>query len=311
MNNKIIFLGTPKFAATILENLIANGYKPIAVITEPDRTSGRGKKIVISPVKQMALDNEIPVFQPEKISTINSQLLTLDADLGIVAAYGQIIPKEILDIPKLGFINVHPSLLPKYRGPSPIHATILNQDTETGVSIIKLDEKMDHGPILAKQEFSIFNFSRHGGTPPRRWQFSNNSEKIEANYKNLSGYLSKIGAELLIKILPDYLKGGIQTIPQDDSRATYTRLIKKEDALISWDDKPENIVAKIKAFCEWPKAYTIIENIRFIINDAHMENGLLVIDRIQPESKNVMDFKDFAKGYSKILTKFPGYVKIK
>ncbi|MFH1401348.1 MAG: methionyl-tRNA formyltransferase, partial [Parcubacteria group bacterium] len=146
---KIVFMGTPEFGGIILEKLVKNDFRPVLVITETDKPAGRKKIVTPPPVKILANEYKIPVLQPEKILNLKSEILNLNPDLIIVAAYGQILTKEILEIPKFGCLNVHPSLLPEYRGPSPIQYAILNGDPETGVSIILLDEKIDHGEIVA------------------------------------------------------------------------------------------------------------------------------------------------------------------
>jgi len=154
---KTVFLGTPSFGGIILKKLLESGCKPVLVVTEPDKPVGRKQTLTPPPVKLIAQKYNIPIAQPEKIVNCKLKIENLKPDLGIVAAFGQIIPNNILTIPKYGFLNVHPSLLPKYRGPSPIQNAILNGDKETGVSIILLDEKMDHGPILAQRELEIQN----------------------------------------------------------------------------------------------------------------------------------------------------------
>ncbi len=211
-----IFFGTPEFAAIILEKLIEAGFIPQAVVCNPDKPIGRKKVITPPPTKILAERYNIPLFQPEILANSKFQIPNSKFDFFIVAAYSQIIPKEILEIPRLGAIGVHPSFLPKYRGPSPIQAAILNGDEETGVSLFLVDEKVDHGPILAQREleFSIFNF-----------QFSILSQK-----------LAELGADLLIETLPKFLAGKIKPALQDDSRATYTKKFETKDAYIEPKD---------------------------------------------------------------------------
>ena len=232
---KIIFVGTPDFGAVILEGIIKAGYKPVLAITALDKPVGRKKILTPPPVKLAAQKYNISIEQPERIenhspytyglgpapvhggggcklsrltgSRLAGKIKNLNPDLGIVASYGEIIPKDILDIPKYGFLNVHPSLLPKYRGPSPIQYAILNGDKETGVTIMLMDEKIDHGPILAQREleFSIYNF-----------QFS-----------KLHDELAQLGANLLVETIPKWIKGEIKAIPQDETRATYKNTEKR------------------------------------------------------------------------------------
>ncbi len=211
---KIIFIGTPEFGAIVLDGLVNNGYGPILVATAPDKPVGRKAVLTPPPVKLLAEKYKIPALQPEKIENCKLKIENLKPDLGITAAYGKIIPKDILDIPKSGFINIHPSLLPKYRGPSPIQTAILNGDKETGVSIILMDEKMDSGPIVAMSNVKC--------------QMSN------VTHKELEKKLANLGTELLLKTIPRWLKGEIKPIPQDESKATYTKIFKKDDGKIDW-----------------------------------------------------------------------------
>jgi methionyl-tRNA formyltransferase len=238
----IVFWGTPEFAAIILDILIKNNYLPVAVVTAPDKPVGRKKILTPPPVKVLAQKHNLFILQPEKLKenfNFKSEILNLKPDLFIVAAYGLILPKEILDIPKYGSLNIHPSLLPKYRGASPIQATILNGDKITGVTIILMDEKMDHGPILARRKLEIQN------------------SKI--TYPELTEKLAKLGAELLIETLPKWIKGGIKPISQDDSKATYTKIIKKEDGKINWQKSAEEIERMIRAYSPWPGTYTYLK----------------------------------------------------
>ncbi|MCX7778787.1 MAG: methionyl-tRNA formyltransferase [Patescibacteria group bacterium] len=238
-NLRIIFLGTPEFSAIILEKMIKTGFKPITVVTAPDKPVGRKQTLTPSPLKVMAEKYKIPVLQPTKIIDSKFYILNSKPDLIVLAAYGQIIPKEILEIPKYGCLNIHPSLLPKYRGASPIQTTILNGDQESGVTIILMDEKMDHGPIIAKT----------------RYQISNN--KITT--PELTKTLAELGGNLLIETLPQWIKGEINPLPQDHSQATYTRVIKKEDGKIDWRKSAEEIERMIRAYNPWPGTYTYLK----------------------------------------------------
>jgi len=247
---KIIFMGTPEFGAIILENLIKADFKPysgrwpvgpfrpILVVTEPDKPVGRKQMLTPPPVKLVAQKYKIAISQPEKISNLKSEILSLKSDLIIVAAYGQIIPKDILDIPKYGSLNLHPSLLPKYRGPSPIQYTILNGDKETGVTIILMDEKIDHGPILAQRELV-------------------NYELGIMNYEKLNNELAKLGVELLIETIPKWVAGEIKPLLQDDSKAIYTKTLKRDNGRIDWKKSAEEIERQIRAFDPWPGSYCL------------------------------------------------------
>jgi methionyl-tRNA formyltransferase len=292
-NYKIIYIGTPLFSVPILESLITNNYKPVVVITEPDRSKGRKKILTPPPIKLVAQKNKILVLQPNKIIDYKSQITSLKPDLIIVAAYGQIIPQEILDIPKLGALNIHPSLLPLYRGASPIQNTILNNEVNTGTTIIKMDAKMDHGDIITHS-----NLSAQGE------QISN------VTYPELAEKLSNLSAKLLIDILPKYFAGKIRPLPQDHSKATFTKLLKKEDGLLADNEKPEIVERKIRAYYPWPGTYFLIDGTRFIVKKAYLEQDLVVIEQIQPEGKKIMSFKDFSLGYKDLLTKLPKWVKI-
>jgi len=279
---KIIFLGTPEFGAIILRGLIKNGYKPFLVITAPDKPVGRKQVLTPPPVKKIAEKYNITVTQPEKIKEAVTEIENLNPDLIICAAYGQIIPKEILEIPKYGCLNVHPSLLPKHRGASPIQTAILNGDKETGVTIILMNEKMDHGPILSSREleFSIFNF-----------QFS-----------KLHNKLAELGVKLLLETIPKWINDEIKPKAQDESKATYTKILKKEDGKIDWSKSAEEIERQIRAFYPWPGTFTFIKHKGKILRVKILEASIskeekLIIKKLQPEGKKVMTFEEFKKGY--------------
>src|SRR4030042_1933140 len=283
-NNKIriIFIGTPEFGAIILEELVKNNYQPVLVITHPDKPVGRKQVLTPPPVKLAAQKYKIPIEQPERIKNYESGIRNLKPDLVICAAYGQIISGEILKIPRYGCLNVHPSLLPKYRGPSPIQTTILNGDEKTGVTIMLMDEKMDHGPILAKRELEIPN------------------PKI--TYQELHDKVAEIGAKLLIKTIPDWINGKIKPQAQDEKKAAYTKIIKKEDGNIDWKKPAQEIERQIRAFNSWPGAFTFIQKkgkkIRIKICQAELsKDNKLIIKKLQPEGKKPMSFEEFKKGY--------------
>jgi len=233
---KIVFLGTPEFGAIILERLIKAGYKPVLVITAPDKPVGRKQVLTPSLVKVIAEKYKIPVLQPQAILNLKSEILNLKPDLIVLVAYGQILPKEILDITQYGCLNIHPSLLPKYRGPSPIQYTILNGDKETGITIILMDEKMDHGKIISNIKYQI-------------------SKRI--TYPELLKELAELGAKLLIEIIPKWIKGEIKPKPQDESKATFTKILNKEDVKIDWRKSALKIERQIRAFEIWPGTWTV------------------------------------------------------
>ena len=279
---KIIFIGTPEFGATVLEELIKGGFPPILVITETDKPSGRKQAITPPPVKITAQKYDIPVLQPKNIKNLDLEIKNLKPDLGILAAYGQILPKNILEIPKFGFLNVHPSLLPKYRGATPVQSAILNGDKETGLSIMAMNEKMDEGHILAQKELQITS---------------------SATFKELEEGLAKLGGKLLIETIPKWLAGEIQPTPQDQDKATYTKILTKKDGLIDLGEPAEIIERKIRAFTPWPGAYTFINGKRIIITGAELnESNALKIKRVRPEGKDEMDFKDYTKSNPESLS---------
>jgi len=269
---KFAFFGTGDFAVKILEILMQNNFVPEIVVTAPDKPKGRKMELTPPPVKVLANKNKIK-------ATADYSLLTTDYSLFIVADYGKIIPKEILKIPKYGALNIHPSLLPKFRGPSPIQSFILSGEKQTGVTIILMDEKMDHGPIVAQRqfEFSIFNF-----------QFS--------KYKELEKKLAELGGELLVKTIPDWIEGKIKPQEQEHSQATYTKKITKEDGLVDLNENPEIIYKKFLALAPWPSIYFFANNKRIIVTDAEIKNGRFEIKRVKPEGKNEMNFEDFLRG---------------
>jgi len=237
---KIIFAGTPDFAVPPLKALIDSPHEVVAVYTQPDRPAGRGRKLTPSPVKACALENAIPVYQPEKLKQIEDQqpLIELKADLMVVVAYGIILPKVILDAPRLGCINIHASLLPRWRGAAPIQRAILSGDSETGITIMQMDEGLDTGDMLLKKVCPI-----------------------EANDtgSSLHGRLSGMGAEALMEALPGIIDGSLQPEKQDDSLANYAEKLQKSEALIDWSKPATAIQAQVNAFNAWPVAQTPID----------------------------------------------------
>jgi len=269
----VIFFGTSEFAVPTLKKLIAESYKIDAVVTQPDIKE-------ISPIKQIALAHRIPVVQPKKLSL--NDLKTYQADLGILVAYGQIINSEILNSFKLGIINLHPSLLPKYRGPSPMQYALLKHEQITGVSLIKLDKDLDSGPILAQKEINIDN---------------------DDNYLSLSKKLSTVGANLIINTLPRYINQQIQLTAQDNSQATFSKIINRNDGEVGLADiknSPQKIITKLKAYTPWPGVYFTHQNKRFKIIKASLSNNQLRIELIQPAGKKSQSFHDFKNGYPDI-----------
>lgn len=272
-NKKInfIFWGTPDVASETLEILKANGYWPSLVITSPDAKRDRGMQLQQSPVALFAEQNNIPCLKPEKLDEeFFNKLKAISYKLSIVVAYGKIIPEEIINMPKFGSINIHYSLLPKYRGASPVESAILNGDTETGISIQKMEYKMDTGPIIAQEKVEIGNEEKAGDLRKR---------------------LIKIGGELLVKILPDFIDGKIKLTPQDGSLASVCKKIKKEDGLIDLNDDPKKNYNKFRAYVTWPRTFFFKNGKRIIITDAVLENGEFKILKVIPEGGKEMGYE--------------------
>jgi len=283
---KAIFIGTGTLGAKTLE-LLTNDlqYKIELVVTgEGKEVVSRNKKGKKNIILEIARKNKLPVLITKNIKNaeIIEKIKKTKSEIGIMADFGQIIPKEILNIPKHGIINIHPSLLPKHRGPAPITQTILDGDRFAGVSLILTSEKMDAGDIITQVSAEL-----------------SGSETASI----LKDYLSRIGASLLLNSIPYYLAGDLKPTPQKEEKATYTSIIKPEDGYV--DDKTEAKVVerKIRAFDQWPKVYTKIDGRRIQILAAHFdEEGKLVIDRVKPEGKNEMNYADFQNGYKAELT---------
>jgi len=234
-------MGTPDFAVNILQVLIDSEYSVVGVVTQPDRLVGRKKVLTPPPVKKLALENNISVFQPERIKNNYKQVIDWHPDIIITCAYGQIIPKELLELPEYKAINVHASLLPKYRGGAPIHRAIIDGEKETGISIMYMDEKMDEGNIISQEKIEI---------------------KKDYNVGTLHDKLSLIGAKLLMETLPSIFSNTNKSIKQDNAKATYAYNIKPEDEKIIWDKNSEQIYNQIRGLNPWPGAYTLLDNKR-------------------------------------------------
>lgn len=281
MIHRILFMGTPLYATRYLEELIATDFKPIAVITQPDRPAGRKQIIEPTPVKLVALKHNLPVHQPEDIRDPQwtKKIHELTPELIIVVAFGQIIPQSILNIPPKGCINVHPSLLPRHRGATPWQETILQGDARTGVTIMLMDEKMDHGPILAQEELDM---------DPNETTAS------------LEDKTAQIGIPLLMQTLKKWFEGTITPVAQNHSQATYTRLLKKESGKIDWSKNAVEIDCMIRALNPWPGTWTEWHGKRVKILKAHLnEQNALIIDELQPEGKKVMGREAFINGYAR------------
>ena len=272
---KIAFFGTPEFAVQVLEELKKAGILPRLVVAAPDKPKGRKMVLTPPPAKIWAKENGVPVEQPERVSEIAEQLEEKGFNLFAVAAYGKIIPKKILDIPEHGTLNVHPSLLPRLRGASPVQSAILRGE-DAGVTIMLMDEKMDHGPILAAEKLKV---------------------KSEGFYREeLEEKLAETGGRLLAKVIPEWTAGKIEPKEQEHGKATYCEKIAKKDGLISPEDSPQTILRKVRAFTPWPGAYFIANGKRIIVTAAEIEKGKLAIKRVKPEGKKEMPLEDYLKG---------------
>lgn len=251
--SRIIFMGTPDFSTKVLEMLIAKE-DVIAVVTQPDRPVGRKRVMTPPPVKEVALQNGIEVYQPEKISQSEDlqTLIDLKPDLIVTAAFGQILPKALLDAPRLGAINVHASLLPKYRGGAPIHQAIIDGEKETGVTIMYMAPKLDAGDIISQQAIDI-----------------------EANddVGSMHDKLSFLGAGLLAKTLPDIINGTNERIEQNEEEATFASNISREDERIDWSKSAQDIYNHIRGLSPWPVAYTKLDDKNMKLYQAHIVEG--------------------------------------
>jgi methionyl-tRNA formyltransferase len=237
---RLVFMGTPAFAVPTLKALLSSHHIVAAVFTQPDKPSGRGEKLSAPPVKQLAVEQDVSVLQPDKLKAPEWQPIFagLNADAYVVVAYGKILPQWLLDTPRLGAYNVHASLLPKYRGAAPIHWAIANGETRTGITTMKLDAGMDTGDLLLQQEISI---------------------EPEDTSASIHDRLCEIGAEMMLKTLEELEKGTAKTIPQDPALATYAPMLKKSDGLLDWSQSAVSIHNRIRAFNPWPGTYTQLE----------------------------------------------------
>ncbi len=273
---KFVYFGTPSFSTLVLEALVGAEYLPAAVVTTPDKPAGRGLEVSESPVKKWAVAHGIPVLQFETFDdTALEALRAVGADLYIVAAYGKILPATALSIPPRGALNVHPSLLPRYRGTSPIESQILEDEKNIGVSIILMDEKMDHGPVLAQEEIAV-------DWPIGRWA--------------LTTLLWERGGKLLAEVLPHYLAGEIVAVVQDEAQATYTKKMQKEDGEIVPGTEDRKNYLKYLAYESWPGVYFFKDDKRVKITKASFANDQFIIERVVPEGKREMSYEDFVRG---------------
>ena len=298
---RVVFMGTPTFSVPVLEKLIEN-YNVIAVVTQPDKAIGRGGKIGITPIKQVASNHNILVIQPKRIKEDYEEIIALNPDIIITCAYGQIIPKELLDYPRFGCINVHASLLPKLRGGAPIQRAIMNGYKKTGITIMYMAEKMDSGDIIDSREVEI---------------------KDTDNYKMLHDRLSVLGSELLIETLSKILRNDISTIQQNEEEVTYGFNITKEDEKINFSNSKVNIYNQIRGLDGFTGAYCFIDDKRLKVWESEISenyfpdlvdgeitnvyksgigvkvsDGEIILKTVQPEGKNKMPALAYTNGKS-------------
>ncbi len=315
MRERIVFMGTASFSLAVLKMLIEEGYNIVGVVTQPDRYVGRKKVLTMPDVKVEALKYDIPVIQPARIKEDYQAVADLKPDLIITAAYGQIVPQAVLNIPRLGCINVHASLLPLYRGGAPVHQAIIDGQEKTGVTIMYMVKKMDAGDMIAQKETPILE---------------------EDTVGILYDRLSDLGAKLLKETLPDILKGTNQRIPQDENLVTYAPTLSREDERLDWNMSARQVYNKVRGTNPWPGSYTTYQGKTVKIwagqvhqcenamkHHAHQDNGTIVkifkdaigvkvndgvylITELQLEGKKRMSVKDYLNGHCifEVDTKF-------
>lgn len=279
-NIHLAFFGTSEFSLVVLKELQKNGAIPELIVTTPDKPQGRKMILTPTPTKIWAEENSIECIEPENLNDQAFLNKIKNYDLFIVASYGKIIPNAVIDLPKYKVLNIHPSLLPKYRGPSPLQQQILNDEKEIGVSIMLIDEQVDHGPVLAQKKVEIAD-----------WPIG---------FTAFQEIMAKEGSKLLIEILPDWINGKITAKIQDDRMASFTSKIEKANGFIDLSADSYKNYLKILAFQEWPKTYFEVEKngtkIRVIITKAIWKDNALEILTVIPEGKKEMSYKDFLRG---------------
>jgi methionyl-tRNA formyltransferase len=300
---KIIFMGTPAFSVPVLEALVGNGYDVLAVVTQPDRAVGRKKEIKMTPVKEAALRLCLPVYQPEKISASDdmAELMTLGADLIVTAAFGQFLPEKLLQSVDHA-VNVHASLLPKYRGGAPVHYAIIKGDAEAGVTIMEMVKKMDAGDMIAQKAIPITDADNVG---------------------TMFEKLSLVGRDLLLETLPEYLAGNLKPVPQDETQVTFSPNIPPEAERIDWHMTARDLFNQVRGMFPWPVAHTTWQGARFKLHEVALAEGqgipgqviaktkksLIVATKegaislitVQPAGKPKMAIQDFLNGLGKSI----------
>jgi methionyl-tRNA formyltransferase len=298
---RVAFFGTPGFAVPSLERLLASSHTIAGVVTQPDRPRGRGQRVTPSPIKALAASAGLTVLQPARLSpeAFEAEFRALDADLGVVAAYGKILPDWLLGAPRLGLINVHASLLPRYRGASPIHHAVMAGDPVTGATIMRIVKELDSGPILAQAEVPI------------------GPDDTAVDIERL---VASRGAELLLEIVDRLAAGAVPETAQDEARATYAPKLTKADGVIDWSRSADQIHNQIRGLTPWPHAYTFLDDVRYILHGSHVgalppegappgtivaasghegllvacgDGGVLDVLALQLEGKRVMSAREF------------------
>ncbi len=308
-NERIVFMGTPEIAATVLEALINNNYNVVGVIAQPDKPVGRKKILQPVPTKEIAIKYNIPCFQPIKIKQDYEFLKELKPDVIITLAYGQIVPQGVLDIPNKKCINLHGSLLPKYRGAAPIQYALKNGDTETGVTLMEMIDKMDAGQMFASKKINIDQ---------------------NDNSTTLFKKVGECARDLILEVLPDYLAGKLKGIPQDESLVSFCPTIKPEEEHIPYNLKTSEFVNYVRSLSETPGAFLMLDDLKFKIYEAQVLNnkpnlikkegyeiiqadkqGLIIscldgdvkLLKVQKQGKNIMDYKSFINGERNLINK--------
>lgn len=294
---KVVFMGSPDFALPTLKAL-SEEYRVVGVVTQPDRASGRGREFKAPPVKSLARELSIPVMQPEKLRLPEAmeQLRAWAPELIVVAAFGQILRKDVLELPRYGCINVHASLLPRWRGAAPINAAILHGDDKTGVTIMQMDVGLDTGPMLSQQSIPLTREETAGSVFDR---------------------LSTLGADLLLETLPDYLSGKLTPLPQPEEGVTYAPMLKKEDGQLDFTHAVHELERRVRAFNPWPGAFMDFNGAPLKVHRARVEagevpvghrliyenqpaigvrGGILILEEVQPAGKKSMSGKSFLAG---------------
>lgn len=302
MKKRVCFMGTPQFAVAILDALVQSDVDVVAVVSQPDKRVGRKQILQATPVKERALSYNIPVLQPIKIKDSLEELKELNLDLIVTCAYGQFIPESILNTPRYGSVNIHASLLPKYRGGAPIHKAIINGETESGITIMRMVKKMDAGDIIFQESCPIYE---------------------DDDFGFLHDRLQDLGSSMIKKYLNELFNPDLKTIPQDESFVTFSYNITSEEEFVNFNDSMKNVVNKIRGLNPWPVAHSIIDNKKvklFKVNKSDLESdkevgmvlglfneglavkvkdGVILIKELQVEGKNRMTAQAFYQGMGK------------